>query len=139
MKIITNHEHLVVFLSLPSCLPGQHPQPCEKSNPVLLAINVRKLPPPAASLEFVRTGCQWRMLPGEFPNWNIVYGIYRHWIRSGALEQIHRGLREQLRRASGRKSRPTVAIIDSQTVRTAPTSLPPLLHLTFYSPRYHAD
>lgn len=59
------------------------------------------------------------MLPGEFPNWSAVNGIYRHWIQSGVWEQIHRGLLEQLRRASGRKSRPTVVFVDSQSVRTA--------------------
>ena len=27
----------------------------------------------------VRTGCQWRMLPKDFPNWNTVYGIFWRW------------------------------------------------------------
>ncbi|WP_437202983.1 IS5 family transposase [Planctomicrobium sp. SH664] len=67
----------------------------------------------------VRTGCQWRLLLGDFPNWSTVYGIYRPWVRSGLWEQIHRHLREQLRRAWGKKKRPSVAILDSQSVRTA--------------------
>ncbi|WP_437200832.1 transposase [Planctomicrobium sp. SH664] len=67
----------------------------------------------------VRTGCQWRLLPGDFSNWSTVYGIYRPWVRSGLWEQIHRHLREQLRRAWGKKKRPSVAILDSQSVRTA--------------------
>ena len=72
-----------------------------------------------AVLYVVRTGCQWRFLPKEFPNWNTVYGVYRHWIRSGVWERIHRALRENLRKVSGKKSRPSVAIVDSQSVRTA--------------------
>lgn len=67
----------------------------------------------------VRTGCQWRLLPGDFPNWSTVYGVYRQWVRRGLWERIHRHLREQLRQASGRRRRPSVAILDSQSVRTA--------------------
>ncbi|MBK7885651.1 MAG: transposase [Chitinophagaceae bacterium] len=27
----------------------------------------------------VKTGCQWRMLPGEFPKWQIVYYYFNRW------------------------------------------------------------
>ena len=72
-----------------------------------------------AVLYVVRTGCQWRMLPENFPNWSTVYGLYRQWIQSGVWERIHHALRERLRRASGKKGKPTAVIIDSQSVRTA--------------------
>ena len=72
-----------------------------------------------AILYVVRTGCQWRMLPKEFPNWSTVYGVFWRWRNSGIWEKVHDALREKVRRATGKKSTPTVAIIDSQSIRTA--------------------
>ena len=72
-----------------------------------------------AILYVVRTGCQWRMLPNDFPNWNTVYGIFWRWCNDGTWEKIHDALREKVRRAVGKKSTPTAAIIDSQSIRTA--------------------
>jgi putative transposase len=59
------------------------------------------------------------MLPSDFPNWNTVYGIFWKWRKDGTWQRIHDALREKARRAAGKKSTPTVAIIDSQSVRTA--------------------
>ena len=72
-----------------------------------------------AILYVVRTGCQWRMLPNDFPNWNTVYGVFWRWRNSGVWEKVHDALRAKVRRSSGKKSTPTVAIIDSQSIRTA--------------------
>jgi len=72
-----------------------------------------------AILYVVRTGCQWRMLPSNFPNWNTVYGVFWQWRNEGIWQKIHDALRKKVRRAAGKKSTPTVAIIDSQSVRTA--------------------
>jgi putative transposase len=72
-----------------------------------------------AVLYVVRTGCQWRMLPKDFPNWNTVYGIFWHWRNDGTWQRIHDRLREKVRKAAGKKSTPTAAIIDSQSIRTA--------------------
>ena len=72
-----------------------------------------------AILYVVRTGCQWRMLPSDFPNWNTVYGIFWQWRNEGIWQKIHDASREKVRLAAGKKSTPTVAIIDSQSVRTA--------------------
>lgn len=72
-----------------------------------------------AILYVVRTGCQWRMLPRDFPNWSTVYGVFRQWKNDGTWKRIHDRLREKVRRAAGKKPTPTAAIIDSQSVRTA--------------------
>ena len=72
-----------------------------------------------AALYVVRTGCQWRMLPKDFPNWNTVYGVFRQWRNDGTWRRIHDALREKVRRAAGKKATPTVAIVDSQSIRTA--------------------
>lgn len=66
-----------------------------------------------------RTGCQWRLLPGHFPHWNTVYGVFRQWNISGVWERMHNALRARLRKASGKKAQPTAGICDSQSVRTA--------------------
>jgi putative transposase len=72
-----------------------------------------------AILYWNRTGCQWRYLPADFPNWSTVYGIFRKWRLDGTWKRIHDRLREKVRKAEGKKRTPTAAIIDSQSVRTA--------------------
>ena len=72
-----------------------------------------------AVLYVVRTGCQWRLLPMNFPNWSTVYGVFWRWRNEGVWQKIHDRLRQQVRRAAGKKATPTAAIIDSQSVRTA--------------------
>ena len=51
------------------------------------------------------SGCQWRMLPSDFPNWSTVYGIFWKWRRDGTWQRIHDALREKVRKATGKKSR----------------------------------
>jgi len=72
-----------------------------------------------AIMYVVRTGCQWRQLPKDFPNWKTVYTVFWRWRRDGIWKRMHDELRERTRRAAGRKPTPTAAIIDSQSVRTA--------------------
>ena len=72
-----------------------------------------------ALLYVVRTGCQWRQLPSNFPPWKTVHEHFRSWRDSGVWERIGQTLREQGRKAGGRNATPTVAIIDSQSAKTA--------------------
>lgn len=72
-----------------------------------------------AILYVVRTGCQWRQLPIDFPKWKSVYTVFWRWRKSGLWQQLHDTLRRRLRRSVGKKSTPSAAIIDSQSVRTA--------------------
>lgn len=72
-----------------------------------------------AILYVVRTGCQWRQLPHDFPNWKSVYTIFWRWRKAGVWKQIHDALREQVRELVGKQRTPSAAIIDSQSVRTA--------------------
>lgn len=41
-----------------------------------------------AMLYVVRTGCQWRQLPADFPPWRSVHQQFRAWRDSGAWERI---------------------------------------------------
>ena len=65
-----------------------------------------------------RTGCQWRMLPADFPKWKSVYNVFWQWRNSGLWQQLNDKLRERVRQQAGKKRTPTAAIIDSQTVKT---------------------
>jgi putative transposase len=71
-----------------------------------------------ALLYVLRTGCQWRLLPHEFPRWPTLYWYFRIWRVSGLWEQVNNELRSQLRQQTGRNEQPSAAIIDSQTVKT---------------------
>ena len=71
-----------------------------------------------AVLYVVKTGCQWRQLPVDFPPWQTVYQQFRSWRLRGTWEPVTKSLREQGRKAGGRSSTPTVAIIDSQSAKT---------------------
>ena len=35
----------------------------------------------------LRTGCQWRHLPPQFPPWQTTYGYLRAWIAAGVWER----------------------------------------------------
>mgnify|MGYP001771089851 CR=1 FL=1 len=66
----------------------------------------------------LRTGCQWRMLPREFPHWSTVHSCYWRWRRDGTLEKLHEALREEVRLKAGRMAQPSAVILDSQSVKT---------------------
>ena len=66
-----------------------------------------------------RTGCQWRLLPHDFPPWEQVSYYYYSWLEDGTLEHINDCLREQIRIELGREPEPSVGVIDSQSVKTA--------------------
>lgn len=72
-----------------------------------------------AILYLLRTGCQWRMLPKDFPNWNTVRYHFDEWKRTGLWERLNTALRERARRAVGREPTPTAGVIDSQSVKTS--------------------
>jgi transposase len=69
-------------------------------------------------LYVVKTGCQWRQLPADFPPWLSVHQQFRAWRDTGVWERVTKTLREQGRQTQGRSATPTVAIIDSQSAKT---------------------
>lgn len=66
----------------------------------------------------VKTGCQWSMLPRDFPAKGTVYHYFNTWRKTGQWAAINRSLREQLRQQLGHEATPSAAIIDSQSVKT---------------------
>jgi len=73
-----------------------------------------------AILYLVKGGIQWRLLPKSFPPWKTVYHIFRKWVLNGTWDAINTRLRSLVRKAAGKRSRPTAAILDSQSVKSDP-------------------
>jgi putative transposase len=65
-----------------------------------------------------RTGCQWRLLPKDFPNYRIVQYYFYKWRDEELWQKIQRELHEKLRLKVGRDPKPSLGIIDSQSVKT---------------------
>jgi putative transposase len=65
------------------------------------------------------TGCQWRMLPKDYPKWQSVYTYFRNWRDDGTWQRIHDTLRAQVRQKAGRHKHPTAGCLDSQSVKTS--------------------
>lgn len=70
----------------------------------------------------VKTGAQWRYLPGDFPPWPAVYQQARRWLAAGCFEGMAHDLRELLRIAAGRHPSPTAVILDGRTLQSTPES-----------------
>jgi putative transposase len=64
-----------------------------------------------------RTGVQWRYLPHDLPRWDVVYSYFRKWGHDGTWDQVQRRLREAVRQAAGREATPSLACVDSQSVK----------------------
>jgi putative transposase len=71
-----------------------------------------------AVLYLVKTGCQWRMLPNDFPPYSTVHSFYRRARLKGLWELIMDDLVVFSRLAAGREPSPTYGIIDSQSTKT---------------------
>jgi putative transposase len=66
----------------------------------------------------LKSGCQWRLLPREFPPWKSVFHYFRTWRIDGTWERMNRVMRRQLREELGRYPEPSAGIVDSQSVKT---------------------
>lgn len=73
-----------------------------------------------AVLYVVKSGIQWRLLPGSFPPWQTVYHVFRKWTLDHTWEALNARLRAHVRTAQGKRSPPTAAILDSQSVKSDP-------------------
>lgn len=65
-----------------------------------------------------RSGCSWRMLPHDFPRWEIVYQQTQRWIAAGVFEAMAHDLRALIRQLGGREPAPGAAIVDSRTLHS---------------------
>lgn len=73
-----------------------------------------------AVLYVLKGGIPWRLLPTNFPPWQTVYHVFRKWARERVWNVINDLLRTEVRAQEGKRSRPTAAILDSQSVKSDP-------------------
>jgi transposase len=70
----------------------------------------------------IKTGCQWRFLPHDFPPWTAVYQQARRWVEARVFEQAAHDLREMIRLALERGPHPTAVVMDGRTLQSTPES-----------------
>lgn len=71
------------------------------------------------AIQYIGTsGCQWRMLPTDFPSMTTVQGCFYTWRNMGLFETINALLVMSARELEGREASPTAGVIDSQSVNT---------------------
>ena len=71
-----------------------------------------------AVLYIVKTGCQWRMLPHDYPPHDTVWSFYRRARENGVWDKMMKLLVKITRKQAGRNEEPSYALIDSQSVKT---------------------
>lgn len=104
---LSDEEWALVKANLPPPLPGGRP----RTTDLRLVVN--------AVLYLIKTGCAWRFLPTDFPPYSTVYGYLKSWMKARVWDKFHDFLVEVVRVKEGKNPEPTVAIIDSQTVKAS--------------------
>src|SRR5947209_7015214 len=92
------------------CLPAARPGGRPRTTDLRAVLN--------AIFYLLRTGCQWRLLPREFPRPGTVYHYFRAWKKAGVLAEVQQALHKQARLSRGRSMCPSAVILDSQSVKT---------------------
>ena len=72
-----------------------------------------------AILYVLTTGCQWRQLPKDFPPKSTVHDYFVDWHGDRTLARIYQALYVECRKQAGKQPSPTLAIVDSQSVKSA--------------------
>src|SRR6202049_2311816 len=103
---LTDAAWALIAPMLPAARPGGRP----RTTNIRAVLN--------AIFYLLRTGCQWRLLPREFPVWGTVYHYFRSWDNAGVWTYVQRTLYKMTRIQAGRSACPSVVIMDSQSVKT---------------------
>src|SRR5262249_22032635 len=103
---LTDEQWQTLEPLIPPPKPGGRPR----------TVNLREV---INAIQYVlRTGCQWHMLPHDFPPSGTVFYYFWVWGQDDTWQRLHDSLRDQVRRQEGRETSPSAGGIDSQTVKT---------------------
>jgi putative transposase len=103
---LTDQEWAFIAPYVPTAKPGGRPEKYPKRE-ILDGI-----------FYILRGGCAWRLLPHDFPPWQIVYQYLWRWKQDGTWQVMHDRLRGDIRVAAGTQRQPSAGIIDSQSIKT---------------------
>jgi putative transposase len=103
---ITDAQWALIEPHIPPAHPGGRPRKTDLRDVV------------DAIFYILRTGCQWRYLPKDFPPKSTVWRYFDQWRHDGTLETIHDLLRRKVRTAAKPYQPRTSASVDSQSVDT---------------------
>lgn len=88
---LTDRQWELVMPLIPPAKPGGRPR----------ETNIREVI--NAVFYINKTGCQWRLLPNDFPLWSSTYNYFEAWKKDGTWKKIHDTLRDQVRVKAGKK------------------------------------
>jgi transposase len=103
---LSDREWALIQHLVPTAKPGGRPEHYPKRE-ILDAI-----------FSILRGGCAWRLLPHDFPPWQMVYQYFWRWRKDGTWQRMHDLLRGDVRAAAGKRRQPSAGSIDSQSVKT---------------------
>lgn len=103
---LTDREWALIEVLIPAARGGGRPRTTDMRSVV------------EAILYVASSGCQWRMLPGDFPPVSTVRGYFYAWRAMGLWETINQLLVMTAREIEGKEAQPTAGVIDSQSVKT---------------------
>lgn len=81
-----------------------------------------------AILYVLRTGCQWRAVPHDFPKWRVVYSYFQQWseVKAGETESIFEKIQIKVvglaREKAGKEGKASYVIVDAQSVKNTDTA-----------------
>lgn len=103
---LTDREWTLIEPMLPAAKPGGRPR----------TTNLRDV---INAIQYIAvSGCQWRMLPKDFPPASTVRGYFYAWRNQGLWHAMNHLLVYATRELEGREASPTAGVIDSQSVKT---------------------
>ena len=89
---------------LESFIPPAKPGGRDREHPMIRIIN--------AIIYKVKTGCQWRLLPNDYPPWRTVYEYYRNWSLDYTWQKIHDEIVKLVRKKKAKmNTRPLQSLI----------------------------